>query len=83
MRCDGCGFDSVAAQIPGSVDAARAHRDVHLARFPDLDAMSRRNLNEFVTWAEALEANTAPWAGPKAAGWSAGAEYTHEPRSRP
>jgi hypothetical protein len=77
MRCNGCGFDSTAAQIVGPAAVARAHRDVHLAAFPDLDPLSRRNLDDIVTWSETRETEA-----PKAAGWSAGAEYA-QTRSTP
>lgn len=49
MNCP-CGFSG--AGFVDSVERARAHREMHLAAFPDLDARSRANLDSLVAWAE-------------------------------
>ena len=51
-----CGFDGFSVWPVGSPAWHRAHRAAHLAAFPDLDDVSRLNLDLFVEWAEAREA---------------------------
>lgn len=56
-----CGFPLVPDNAePGSPEWHRQHRDHHIATFPNLDANSIRNLNDFITWAAADEQEQTP-----------------------
>lgn len=47
-----CGFDLFSVSPMFSADWQRAHRDAHLAAFPDVDEGTRRNLDMFIEIAE-------------------------------
>lgn len=60
-----CGMRPVPIEVDGVLHRAfsaawrRAHRDQHLARFPNLDRVSRINLDDRLREAEAREAAEA------------------------
>lgn len=59
--------------VPFSPAWHEAHRDHHLERFPDVDAGTRRVLDELIGWAERRDALGAPPAR------ISGGGFRHEP----
>jgi hypothetical protein len=50
--CTACGFSGIPDVSPTSSEHHKAHRDQHLARFPQADKQTRDTLDRMVAFAE-------------------------------